>query len=389
MRLTLPALISLSMIASAQAHEGAHDLPAEMIFSPTAVLQTPEPVACTLENGTPSECLKLVVSYKPDDLEIGPFCPVSLDEAGGIWNWTGEDAGLYRVDKTFLRMIAEQGYKMFNPDGGVHISDISEASPTEEHSCIQVSEDESVEITALIPLEPEMAARPEQLGVVNKVGMSLSGVPIFSDAPSVHHTGHMPALDTCGGHVDPGGWYHWHANANDIETVFEAQAVDADCALSQSPTALFGYAFDGFPIYGSLEPSGDMPEGLDDCGGHVGFHGHGAYGYHYHTSDSFPNLPECLSGVQAMDNFTTTAEVGIGSVRRSRASRTRRNPPRGGPNPARLEEAAAELGISTERLQKALQNAGGRPPNLSVVAAELGVSEDQVRAALPPPRRRR
>ena len=132
-----------------------------------------------------------------------------------------------------------------------------------------------------------------------------------------------------------------------------------------------------------------MPEGLDACGGHVGIHGDGAYGYHYHTSDSFPNLPECLSGVQAVDNFTTTAEVGIGSVRRGLASSTRRNPPRGGPNPARLEQAAAELGISTERLQKALQNAGGRPPNLSVVAAELGVSEDQVRAALPPPRRRR
>ena len=381
--------LGLICLGSAQAHEDGHEGPAQTAFLPAAMLEAPEPVACTLESGTETECLKLVVRYKPDDLEIGPFCPASLDHPGGIWNWTGEAAGLYRVDQTFLQMIAAQGYKMFNSDGDVFVSDISKAEPAEDHTCIQVGEDTSVEITALIPLEPEMAARPEMLGVVNKVGMSVSGVPIFSDAPSVQHTGHMPALDTCGGHVDPGGWYHWHANAGDIATVFHEQDVDADCALIQNPTALFGYAFDGFPIYGSLEPSGEIPADLDDCGGHVGDQVDGSYGYHYHTSNSFPNLPDCLSGVPALNNFATTAEAGIGAMRGQGGETTRRNPPRGGPDDARLEQAASELGVTTDALKQALRDAGGRPPNFSLVAETLGVGEDQLRAALPPPPHRR
>ena len=64
--------------------------------------------------------------------------------------------------------------------------------------------------------------------------MGIDGVPIFADAPSVLQTGHLPALDVCGGHIDPGGWYHWHATATDIESSFAFEAVDAECHLDQS-----------------------------------------------------------------------------------------------------------------------------------------------------------
>lgn len=84
--------------------------------------------------------------------------------------------------------------------------------------------------------------------MVSKVGVAPDGVPVFSDAPSIQQTGHMPALDTCGGHIDPGGWYHWHATSTDIETVFAQEGVVADCALEQNSAALFGYAFDGFAV---------------------------------------------------------------------------------------------------------------------------------------------
>ncbi|UWR31758.1 hypothetical protein K3758_16740 (plasmid) [Sulfitobacter sp. W002] len=47
--------------------------------------------------------------------------------------------------------------------------------------------------------------------------------------------------------------------------------------------------------------------------GHL-FHGHGAAEYHYHAGSTFPNLPACLAGVVAQDNFATNAANGIGSA---------------------------------------------------------------------------
>ncbi|MBT8155700.1 YHYH protein [Epibacterium ulvae] len=169
----------------------------------------------------------------------------------------------------------------------------------------------------LIPIDPVTAAEPTSLGTVAKVGLALDGVPIFADAPSVLEIGHMPALNTCGGHVDPGGWYHWHATATDINSVFASEGVDASCAnVVQDATAQFAYAFDGFAIYGSLEADGSIPIGLDACGGHIGpVPGQTGGVYHYHANDSFPNLPKCLVGVVALNNLTTTAEQGIGSPR--------------------------------------------------------------------------
>ncbi len=144
--------------------------------------------------------------------------------------------------------------------------------------------------------------------------MAPDGVPIFADAPSVLHTGNFPALDQCGGHVDPGGWYHWHATSSDINSRFEHEEVDAHCNLDQSQSALFGFAFDGFPIYGSADNDEHIPNDLDECNGHFGTTNEFVDGiYHYHASLTFPNLPKCLKGIKARDNCFTTAKVGAGS----------------------------------------------------------------------------
>lgn len=103
--------------------------------------------------------------------------------------------------------------------GKVRITDVRTTRPGDKNSCLSASADESVEMTVLLPMVPVKAAEPTSLGTVAKVGLALDGVPIFADAPSVLQTGHMPALDTCGGHIDPGGWYHWHATSTDINTV--------------------------------------------------------------------------------------------------------------------------------------------------------------------------
>lgn len=355
--------LSVPMAAVAQIEPGE--------ISTGALVSDPQSVACTLTDGTAATCLEVVVKYVPDNLEIGPFCPATLDDAGGIWDWDGDNAGLYRVDGDFLRMLNDLGYTFYNDAGDVSVFDIRTEGPTDPHSCISASFDETVEMTVLIPQTPKMAQTPESLGTVAKVGLSLNGVPVFADAPSVLDRNHMPALDVCAGHMDPGGWYHYHGAATDLDTVYEAADVQASCAAAiKDAKAQFGYAFDGYAILGSLEDDGAVPRGLDDCGGHM-------YGdtYHYHAQAEFPNLPTCLVGLQAEENFVTTAAQGIGAAGV------------GGGEGGRPDFAAIadSLGIGERALAEAMQAAGGPQADLAQVAATLGVDETELRNALPGP----
>ena len=356
-------------------------------FDQTAFSSQPKTVECTLEDGSAASCYEITVNYLPKNLEIGPFCPETMADAGGIWNWTGENGKLYRINGEFLTMLDELGYRFFDDDGTVHIVDNATQRPNVDHACINVSVDETVKITMLLPIEPVMAAEPTELGVVGKVGIALDGVPIFSDAPSIQQTGHMPALDTCGGHVDPGGWYHWHATSTDIETTFADAGVVATCNLGQDKAAQFGYAFDGFPMFGSTEADGSPALGLDRCNGHIGETVLGET-YHYHASKDFPNLPPCLVGVQAQDNFSTTATAGIGATRAGQDGRNEPLRPGDGASgqlPPGFDEAAVKLGLSSKALMDALGNLEGGRPDLAAAAKKLDISETELRAILPPP----
>ncbi|WP_371154656.1 YHYH protein [Jannaschia sp. 2305UL9-9] len=350
-------------------------------FAGDAFVAPAEIVDCTLVNGDESQCLRVTLSERPDSLQIGPFCPETTDEAGGIWYWSGDNAGLYRLDQGFWALLKTLGYDFTDGSGGINQGSPTGARPEADHACISATETDDVRITALIPVEPIKAEAATTLGTVNKVGIALDGVPIFSDAPTVAMTGHLPALDLCGGHVDPGGWFHWHATATDIDTVYEAQGVDAACtARVQSAGALFAYAFDGYPIYGSAEPDGGQVTGLDACNGHDSED----LGYHYHASDEFPNLPPCLTGVVAEDNFSTTAAAGIGAVNPDGSDGQGAGPARG-PD---LAAAASILGVSEQALAGAIKDAGGPPPDLEAVATLLDLSIEDVRDALAPPTNR-
>lgn len=395
-------LIVAMLIASTAAVAMATRLPAVEVspvdpraFSTNALVRSPEVVDCTLENGAAARCVRLVVKYLPDRMTIGPFCPATVSDAGGIWSWDGPRAGLYRINGDFLRMLNGLGYTFYGSDGRVHVADPAMGHPGAANACLEATLDKSVAMTVLLPQTPVMASRATQLGVVNKVGLALDGVPIFSDAPSVLHTGHLPALDTCGGHVDPGGWYHWHGTSTDISSVYDRARVDARCRVPQAPAALFGYAFDGVPIYGSADQHGTVPTNLDACNGHVvPTPDDRAGAYHYHAGVTFPNLPPCLSGVQARNNFTTTAKMGVGSVNGGGGpppggpgGGPGRGP--GGPGPGRMPpgfaDAAKTLGVTEQVLMRAIQEHGGRNLDFAAAARALGVSEAALRAALPPP----
>ena len=337
-------------------------------------------VACTLADGTETTCYQIEGIAIPV-FEIGPFCPETLDDVGGVWDWDGENSGVYSLDRDFFEMVAEQGYVFYDEDGNINIvTEVggpgSGGDPITGNNCFAQAADEEVTMTALIPAEPIMADAPTDLGTVAKVGVALDGVPIFADAPSVLDTGNLPALDTCGGHVDPGGWYHWHATTTDIDTSFEHEGVeDVHCHLEQSAAALFGYAFDGYTIYGSAEADGHLAEDLDECNGHFGSTlDNEDDEYHYHATLEFPNLPTCLVGVVASNNFTTTATAGIGATG---------GPGGNGPggqdqNRPDFEAAAKELGVTEQELQGAL----GQPPNFEAAAEELSVSIEELQNAL-------
>lgn len=284
-------------------------------FNSAALVQDPTIVDCTLTDGSPAQCAQLIVKYLPDNFEIGPNCPETLADVGGIWDWDGENPGLYSLNEAFWLMLNEQGFAFYDEDGNINIEDPGSEGPNavlEGNNCIEIALDETAEVTALIPLNPVMAETPTQLGVVSQVGMSLSGIPIFSDAPSVFRTNNMPALDPCGGHVDPGGWWHWHATATDMESTFAHEGVEADCYLDQSASALFAYAFDGYPIYGSADADGTVPTDLDDCNGHTGATAEYPDGiYHYHATLDFPNLPTCLAGTRAENGLSSNTDTAV------------------------------------------------------------------------------
>lgn len=147
-------LASLGFARMAVAHPDIEE------FADTAFAEQPVTVECSLEDGTATTCYKITVNYLPEGLQIGPFCPTALSDKGGIWEWTGENAKLYRVDEAFLRMLDDRGYRVFDDDGTVHVVDAATEKPTVDHACINVSPDESVEITMLLPVTPMMADSP-------------------------------------------------------------------------------------------------------------------------------------------------------------------------------------------------------------------------------------
>jgi hypothetical protein len=361
------------------------------LFGKDAIAKAATVVDCTLTTGEASKCAQLTVKHKPDNLQIGPFCPTTVNDTGGIWNWDGKEAGLYRINGKFLRMLNSLGYKFYDADGKVYISTTTATKPKFNNTCMSMKADTAVEITILLPMTPKIADKPTDLGTVAKVGIALDGMPIFADAPSVLKTGHMPALDTCGGHIDPGGWYHWHATSTDINSVYDQKKVAAKFALQQSPSAQFAYAFDGYAMYGTTEPNGKVPTDLDACNGHIDPTARNPKGeYHYHATSDFPNLPKCLKGVQAKNNFSTTASTGIDSANSGGGSSGgpdggSSGGPDGGSGGGKpnFADAAKKLGVTEKALEQALQDAGGPQADLAKVAKTLKVSEAALKVALP------
>ena len=91
----------------------------------------------------------------------------------------------------------------------------------------------------------------------------------------------------------------------------------------------------------------------------------------------------------AKNNFSTTAQAGVGAHPPAGTKITRNEPPGGrGERPSNMvppgfEQAAEKLGVSQQKLMQVMRDAGGPEADMAVVADKLKVSEAALKSALP------
>ncbi len=284
------------------------DVDIASLFASGALTSEAAIVECTLENGSETTCYQVEVASLASTVDTdGPFCPETVDDVGGIWVWDGADPGLYALDGDFWAMMTAQGYEFVDADGNISITDPGAGAASSSgtaNSCLEATADGSFHLQVLLPTSPELLDEPTDLSTIAQIGVAVDGVTIFGDAPSVADRGGLPALDACGGHIDPSGYYHWHFGAESIQTNLDEAGADVTCTIEQDSEALVGFAFDGYGIYGPEEDRA-IPSDLDECSGHVSDTAEFGEIYHYHLTYDSPNLPGCRVGAAATGKLTS------------------------------------------------------------------------------------
>lgn len=157
------------------------------------------------------------------------------------------------------------------------------------------------DFTFYLPLQPKKS-RTVMRVPMGPIGMAINGVVYFNP----FEAGGMNAvegysevwLDSCCGHPQQHGVYHYHKNPSCVKSPFP------DDGQVHSP--IIGFAFDGFPLYGPYEGPEQLAkdlkgkQALDVCNGHED----AERGYHYHvTGEQFPYILGGYAGVVDQRNF--------------------------------------------------------------------------------------
>lgn len=145
-----------------------------------------------------------------------------------------------------------------------------------------------------IPLKPQFAERTTKLPF-GPIGVAVNGIPFYNpynaEGRDAVFGANAEIFDSCCGHPDPKGRYHYHKYPVCLNAPFH------DDPGKHSP--LIGWAFDGFAIYGPNGEDGKPPQDLDQCNGHIDI----KRGYHYHVTSGFPYILGAYRGVVQMTNF--------------------------------------------------------------------------------------
>lgn len=141
----------------------------------------------------------------------------------------------------------------------------------------------SQSLTLRVPAQPQVTgASDTPLGAM---GVAINGVVLFNQYAAGRSPldSEIPSFDRYNGHPQQTGTYHYH-----IEPVY---------LTAQGSGRLVGVLLDGFPVYGTRDPDGSAPSGLDACNGHVHATPEFASGvYHYHVVSTPPYIAGCFRG---------------------------------------------------------------------------------------------
>jgi len=265
-------------------------------------------IACTLSDGTETECYQIVTNSAPADHEMGPWCPDNISDdasAGGIWLEGGE---VYDVDGAFVENMAtfynDPTWKMYDANGDIYVTATQEdcenaANPnvgTEyENYCVECLPSYITDLsqTWIIPVAPVQQSSPAYFAMgpgggastPSSRGIALNGIEFSAPAPVSNILGAytLAPFDDAGGHINVHQGYHYHA----------ATGVSFSIAQNDGHAPLIGYAMDGNGIYSRLDESGSEPTDLDACRGHYDE----VRGYHYHVDAAGNNnFINCLQG---------------------------------------------------------------------------------------------
>jgi len=296
-------------------------------------------IACTLSDGTKTNCYQIVTNSTPTDHPMGPWCPQNIedgDDKGGIWL---KDGKAYDVDGTFIKNLAalykDDTWKMYDTNGNIYVTKTEEdcinaANPQvgEEYKnfCVEClpSYIDNMTSTYLIPTKPVMTTEPvsfmgrgggpgagpggdkpprgerpprgdgppkgdrpsrDKGGIPATRGVALNGVEFSAPAPlnNILSAYTIAPFDDAGGHINVHQGYHYHT----------ATGVSFSIKQKDGHAPLIGYAMDGHGIYGLTDELGKEATDLDECRGHYD----AVRGYHYHVDDAGNNnFINCLHG---------------------------------------------------------------------------------------------
>ncbi len=270
-------------------------------------------IACTLSDGTVTDCYQIVITNQPADHQMGPWCPENIADdasAGGIWLEGGE---VYDVDGAFIENMAsfynDDTWRMYDADGNIFTTETQEdcanaANPNVgaeyQNFCVEClpSYVDAITQTFLVPVTPVRKSSSTSFamgggpggGGVSVRGLALNGVRFDAPAPTnaILRAYTLAPFDDAGGHINLFAGYHYHATTGMTTKVEQPDG----------HAALIGYALDGHGIYERLDSSGAEATDLDACRGHYD----DVRGYHYHVdAPGSNNFINCLGGAYAID----------------------------------------------------------------------------------------
>jgi len=142
----------------------------------------------------------------------------------------------------------------------------------------------------VIPVTPKRGDQitPTPFG---PIGVAINGIPFYNQYNGEGQDAvKLETFDSCCGHPDPSGMYHYHKYPVCVHSPFK------DAAGKHS--SLIGFMFDGYAVYGPNGVDGKPPTDLDSCNGHWD----AVHGYHYHVTTAYPYI---VGGYRGVVNLRT------------------------------------------------------------------------------------